>query len=192
MRGCNPSCSPKSEAVSVALKRLPSIFGSLLAASAISFAAAAHTIEGRVVRVSDGDTVTLLDGSHAQRRIRLAGIDAPEKAQPYGGASTRHLSGMVFGESVSVEYKKHDRYGRIVGKVLKDGHDASLEQIRAGLAWHYKQYQREQSRADRSTYAELENAAQQAHAGLWRDPAPVPPWTWRVEQRAKHRITQEP
>jgi endonuclease YncB( thermonuclease family) len=161
------------------------------AASAISFAAAAHTIEGRVVGVSDGDTVTVLDGLNAQHRIRLAGIDAPEKAQPYGDASKRHLSDMVFGEPVRVEYEKHDRYGRIIGKILKDGHDASLEQIRAGLAWHYKQYQREQSRADRSAYAEIEREAQQAHAGLWRDPAPVAPWTWRQEQRAKHRIKRE-
>lgn len=130
----------------------------------------------------------MLDGSRAQHRIRLAGIDAPEKAQPYGDASKRHLAQMVFGESVSVEYEKHDRYGRIVGKILKGGNDASLEQLRAGFAWHYKQYQREQSRADRSAYADVEIAAQQARAGLWRDPAPVPPWSWRLAQRAKHGL----
>jgi endonuclease YncB( thermonuclease family) len=141
-----------------------------------------------VVGISDGDTVTVLDALHAQHRIRLTGIDAPEKAQPYGDASKRHLSNMVFGEVVTVEYEKHDRYGRIVGKIMKNGHDASLEQLRAGLAWHYKQYQREQSRADRNAYAEFEHEAQQAHAGLWRDRAPVPPWTWRLEQRARHKI----
>ncbi len=145
-----------------------------------------------MVGVSDGDTVTLLDGLHVQHRIRLAGIDAPEKAQPYGDASKRHLSDMVFGTSVTVDFEKHDRYGRIVGKILKDGRDASLEQLRSGFAWHYKQYQRDQSHADRSTYAEIEIEAQQAHAGLWRDPAPVAPWTWRLEQRAKHRIKREP
>lgn len=145
-----------------------------------------------MVRVSDGDTVTVLDGLHAQHRIRLAGIDAPEKAQPYGDASKRHLSDMVFGESVTVNYKKYDRYGRIVGKILKDGHDASAEQLRVGLAWHYKQYQREQSREDRSAYAQVEHEAQQSHSGLWRDPNPVPPWTWRLEQRAKHRTKREP
>ncbi len=160
----------------------------LLAASAISFAAAAHTIEGRVVGVSDGDTVTVLDGSRAQHRIRLAGIDAPEKAQAFGDASRRHLSHLVFGASVRVEYEKHDRYGRVVGKILKDGRDASLEQLRAGLAWHYKQYQREQSREDRNAYAEVEEEARQSNAGLWRDAAPVAPWTWRLEQRDKHRI----
>ncbi len=162
----------------------------LFAASAISFAAAAHTIEGRVVVVSDGDTVTLLDGLNAQHRIRLAGIDAPEKAQAYGDAAKRHLSDLVFGETVTVEFEKHDRYGRIVGKIMKDGHDASLEQLRAGLAWHYKQYQRDQSRADRGAYARMEVEAQQAHSGLWRDPAPVAPWTWRREQRANHTAKQ--
>ena len=144
-----------------------------------------------MVRVSDGDTVTVLDGLHAQHRIRLAGIDAPEKAQPYGDASKRHLSDLVFGKSVTVEYEKHDRYERIVGKIMNGGHDASLEQLRVGLAWHYKRYQRDQSRTDRSAYAEIEHEAQQAHTGLWRDPDPVPPWTWRLEQRVKHRIKRE-
>lgn len=153
--------------------------------AAISFAAAAHTIEGRVVGVADGDTLTVLDNAHTRHRIRLAGIDAPEKAQAYGEASKRNLSRLVFGESVRVEYAKHDRYGRIVGKILKDGHDASLEQLRVGLAWHYKQYQREQSRADRSAYADVEREAQQAKLGLWRDPAALAPWVWRQERRAK-------
>jgi endonuclease YncB( thermonuclease family) len=133
----------------------------------------------------------VLDGLHAQHRIRLAGIDAPEKAQPYGDASKRHLSDLVFGKPVTVEYEKYDRYGRIVGKILNGGHDASLEQLRVGLAWHYKQYQRDQSRADRSAYADVELEAQQARTGLWRDPAPVPPWTWRLEQRARHRLKLE-
>lgn len=161
--------------------------GLLLVASAFSFAAAAHTIEGRVVGVSDGDTVTVLDSARVQHRIRLAGIDAPEKAQPYGDASKRNLSQLVYGASVTVEYEKQDRYGRIVGKVLAGGRDAGLEQLRAGLAWHYKQYAREQSSEDRSAYAALEREAQLAHAGLWRDPAPLAPWTWRSDQRAKNR-----
>ena len=144
-----------------------------------------------MVGVSDGDTVTVLAGLHVQHRIRLAGIDAPEKAQAYGDASKRHLSRLVFGESVRVEYEKHDRYGRIIGKILKDGHDASLEQLRAGLAWHYKQYQREQSREDRGAYADIERVAQHAQAGLWRDSAPVPPWTWRLGQRAQTRMKPE-
>jgi len=163
-----------------------------LAASAISVAAAAHTIEGRVIGVSDGDTVTVVDGLHTPHRIRLAGIDAPEKAQAYGDASKRYLSDLVFGEAVTVEYKKHDRYGRVVGKLLKDGHDASLEQLRAGFAWHYKQYQREQSREDRGAYAQAEHGAQQAHAGLWRDPAPVPPWAWRLQRRSKRTAETAP
>jgi endonuclease YncB( thermonuclease family) len=145
-----------------------------------------------VVGVADGDTVTVLDGLHAQHRIRLAGIDAPEKAQAFGDASKRNLSRLVYGEYVRVEYAKHDRYGRIVGKIFSGGRDASLEQLRAGLAWHYKQYQREQSREDRSAYAEVEQEAQQAQAGLWRDRDPVPPWTWRQERRAKNAKKRRP
>ena len=145
-----------------------------------------------MVGVSDGDTVTVLDALHIQHRIRLAGIDAPEKAQPYGDASKRHLSSMVFGKLVRVEYEKHDRYGRIVGKIMKDGHDASLEQLRVGLAWHYKQYQREQSSQDRGAYAEIEQEARQAQIGLWRDSAAVPPWTWRMELRAKRANVRKP
>lgn len=164
----------------------------LLAASAISAAAAAHTIESRVVGVADGDTVTVLDALHAQHRIRLAGIDAPEKAQAFGDASKRHLSRMVYGEHVRVEYAKRDRYGRIVGKIFSAGRDASLEQLRAGLAWHYKQYQREQSREDRGAYAKVEREAQQAQAGLWRNPDPVAPWTWRQEQRARNANKRKP
>ena len=75
---------------------------------------------------------------------------------------------------------------------MKDGQDAGLEQLRAGLAWHYKQYQREQSRADRSAYTEVEQEAQRAQAGLWREPAPVAPWAWRLERRAKHTIRRDP
>jgi endonuclease YncB( thermonuclease family) len=145
-----------------------------------------------VIGISDGDTLTVLDALHVRHRVRLAGIDAPERAQPYGAASKRNLSRLVYGVSVRVEYEKHDRYGRIVGKILTDGRDASLEQLRVGLAWHYKQYQREQSSADRNAYAEVEREAQLAHAGLWRDPSPVPPWTWRLEQRAKAKAGREP
>lgn len=164
----------------------------LFAASAISFAAAAHTIEGRVVGVADGDTVTVLDALHTQHRIRLAGIDAPEKAQAFGDTSKRNLSRMVYGEHVRIEYAKRDRYDRIIGKVFSGSRDASLEQLRAGLAWHYKQYQREQSREDRSAYAEVEREAQQSQAGLWLDRDPVPPWTWRQERRTKNAKKRKP
>ncbi len=82
--------------------------------------------------------------NHQQHKIRLAGIDAPERKQAYGLASRKHLASIVAGKQVTVEYQKRDRYRRIVGKVLLDGIDACLEQVKAGFAWHYKKYQHEQ------------------------------------------------
>lgn len=140
---------------------------------------AAATLEGRVVAVLDGDTITLLDASHRQFRIRLAGIDAPEKKQPFGQRSKASLSGLVFGKSVIVETKKQDLYGRSIGKVLVNGQDANLEQVSRGMAWHYKAYQREQAHVDRALYSDAENSAKAAGRGLWADPAPVPPWEYR-------------
>ena len=133
------------------------------------------TISGRVVGVSDGDTITVLDTSKVQHKIRLAGIDAPEKAQPFGQVSKEHLSGLVFGKQVTVETDKTDKYGRNVGKVLVNGTDANLAQIKAGLAWHYKEYAKEQPAADRASYASAETQARASVQGLWRDPRPMAP-----------------
>ena len=90
---------------------------------ALSFSVFADTLTGQVIRVADGDTVTVLDHWKTQHRIRLQGIDAPERGQPYGKASGKHLSGLVAGRFVMVEYDKRDRYGRVVGKVLLSGED---------------------------------------------------------------------
>ena len=102
--------------------------------------AQAETLSGQVVKIADGDTLTVLDASKQQHRIRLTGIDAPERKQAFGTVSRQHLANLVFGRAVMVEWYKRDRYQRILGKVLVDGQDANLEQIRAGLAWHYKQF----------------------------------------------------
>jgi endonuclease YncB( thermonuclease family) len=158
----------------------------LLAAAAIFSAGAfAETVTGRVVAVADGDTVTVLDSSNTQWKIRLSGIDAPEKKMPYGQRSKQSLSDRVFNKHVTVEYSKRDKYGRTVGKILVDGMDANLEQIKAGLAWHYKKYEKEQAIEDRLTYAEEEERARSAKLGLWADAHPVPPWDWRKQQRTK-------
>lgn len=145
--------------------------------------ALADTVEGKVVGVADGDTVTVLDDQHTQHKIRLAGIDAPEKGQDFGNRSKEHLSSLVFGRLVVVETEKRDRYGRSVGKVIIDGRDANLAMVVAGLAWHYKQYQGEQSQADRLLYSDAEQEARLARRGLWRDLSPVAPWDHRSEIR---------
>jgi len=100
----------------------------------------ADPVSGKIVNASNGDTVYVLDANYEQHKIRLAGIDAPERKRAYGLASRKHLASIVASKEVTVEYQKRDRYGRIVGKVLLDGIDACQEQVKAGFAWHYKKY----------------------------------------------------
>lgn len=139
----------------------------------------AADIVGKVVGVSDGDTITVLDATLTQHKVRLEGIDAPEKAQPFGQRSKENLSKWVFGRQVVVESTKVDKYQRSVGKVIVDGVDANLEQVKAGYAWHYRKYAREQSTSDRASYAAAEDSARAKGRGLWRDPQTMAPWDWR-------------
>ncbi|WP_458232299.1 thermonuclease family protein [Roseateles sp. P5_E8] len=132
-----------------------------------------------MVAVSDGDTITVLDANHQQHRVRLAGIDAPEKRQSFGTKARESLAKRVFRRVVQVEFKKRDRYGRVVGKVTFEGADVCLEQVGAGLAWHYVAYQREQPLNDRRAYAQAEAAARKARQGLWADSSPFAPWDFR-------------
>ncbi len=153
----------------------------------LSLAVSADTLTGKVVKMTDGDTVYVLDANYQEHKIRLAGIDAPERKQAYGLASRKHLASIVAGQQVTVEYQKRDRYGRILGKVLlvvvfhtsEDGVDVGLEQVKAGFAWHYKKYQHEQSPEDRRLYADAENQARNERLGLWRENNPIPPWEYR-------------
>ena len=144
-----------------------------------TFAVNAETITGQVVGVTDGDTITVLDADKIQHKIRLAGIDAPEKKQAFGNRSKESLSDMVFDKTVNVETEKRDRYGRQIGKVLVNGQDVNLVQVERGMAWFYRQYQREQSPNDRKLYEAAEDAAKAGKRGLWRDAEPVPPWDFR-------------
>ncbi len=153
----------------------------------LSIAASADTLTGKVVKVVDGDTLYVLDANYKQHKIRLAGIDAPERKQAYGLASRKHLASIVAGKQVTVEYQKRDRYGGIVGKVLLvvvfhtsgDEIDVCLKQVKAGFAWHYKKYQHEQRREDQKLYAVAEANARDARLGLWRENNPIPPWDHR-------------
>jgi endonuclease YncB( thermonuclease family) len=153
----------------------------LLCLVLIGVPARADWVMGRVVAITDGDTLTILTTDRVQHRVRLAGIDTPEKRQPFGQVAKNHLSSLVDGQTVKVNYYKRDRYGRIVGKVLADGADAGLRQIEAGLAWHYKQYQNDQDALDRARYATAEIEARAARRRLWSLPEAqrVPPWEWR-------------
>ena len=143
----------------------------------------ADTLTGRVVRVTDGDTIVVLDSANAQHKIRLTGIDAPERGQAFGTKSKEHLSDSVAGKIVVIEYSKRDYYQRILGKVLLADEDMNLEQIKAGLEWHYKQYKNEQPPADRELYSEAEVTARESNRGLWVDANPAPPWEYRKLKR---------
>ena len=143
----------------------------------------ADTLTGRVVRVTDGDTIVILDSADVQHKIRLQGIDAPERGQAFSTKSKEHLSDSVAGMIVVVKYSKRDGYQRILGKVLLDEEDMNLEQVKAGLAWHYKHYQKEQTPADRVKYSDTEREARMEKRGLWHDANPVPPWDYRKAGR---------
>ena len=149
--------------------------------------ATAAPLTGRIVSIADGDTVTLLDASLQQHKIRLSGIDAPEKRQPFGNRSRLHLGALVFGRQVTADCPKTDRYKRAVCRIDVDGVDANLAQVEAGMAWHYKAYSREQSPADRWRYTKTEDRARQARQGLWADRAPVAPWDFRKARKTSAR-----
>ena len=153
----------------------------LLVLSVLTFAHISHAdvLHGLVVSVSDGDTITVLDESKQQHKIRLMGIDAPEKKQAYGQRSKESLSELVYMKDVEVTWTKRDRYGRTVGQVSVDGTDMCLEQIKRGMAWHYKQYQREQLESDRSLYSDSESVARELKIGLWHDETPIEPSSFR-------------
>ncbi|MBL0143816.1 MAG: thermonuclease family protein [Betaproteobacteria bacterium] len=164
---------------------------------AFGLRASAATLEGKVVAVADGDTLTLLDDSKTQHRIRLQGIDAPEKGQPYGQRAKENMSRLTFGKPARADCHKKDRYGRQVCIVWVQPPDCpacqltldiGYAQLTRGLAWHYKTYAREQTAADRATYADAEIEARKQRAGLWMDPKPVAPWDWRASGRTNRSI----
>jgi endonuclease YncB( thermonuclease family) len=135
---------------------------------------------------SDGDTVTAQTSGHQQIQVRLAGIDAPEEGQPFGSASREHLSELILGKDVNLECSDVDPYGRSVCKVLlSTGEDIDLDQLKAGMAWHYKQYQSLQSDADRNAYGAAENEARHSRAGLWADAHSEQPQDFRHHTRSE-------
>jgi len=130
--------------------------------------------EGKVVGISDGDTIKVLkDGK--QVKIRLASIDCPEKGQPYGQAAKKFTSKMVASKIVKIWETDTDRYGRIVGFVFVGDRNLNKELLSAGLAWHYKNYSRDPE------LAKLEFQARSKKIGLWAEPDPMKPWEWRKQ-----------
>ena len=128
--------------------------------------------EGKVVGVTDGDTIKVLkDG--VQVKIRLASIDCPEKGQPYGQAAKKFTADLVAGKIVKVWPTDTDQYGRTIAFVFVGGVDLNKELLKAGLSWHYKKYSRDPE------LAKLEFEARSKKVGLWVEPDQVAPWEWR-------------
>jgi endonuclease YncB( thermonuclease family) len=157
-----------------------------LTISLVWFSTAAEVVQGRVIGVSDGDTVTLLQISGATktpRKIRISGIDAPEKFQAFGNVAKDAMSQLAYGSEALAECRTVDRYGRSICLVRVQGVDVGLRMIEQGLAWHYKQYANTQPREEAASYAILENVSRVAKRGLWHDldtaSPPMPPWDWR-------------
>lgn len=142
-------------------------------ATAVSFSA-------RVVGITDGDTLTVLDGQNQQHTIRLAEIDAPERRQPWGDRSRQALSALVFSKTVSVQQTDTDRYGRVVARLFADGRDVNRAMVEQGHAWAYRQYLTDE------TLVATESRARASRAGLWSmsDQQTVAPWEWRQGVRA--------
>lgn len=140
--------------------------------------AAQGVVVGRVTRIQDGDSV-LVQQSERTITVRLAGIDAPELAQPFGRESREHLKACCFGQIVLVETHGVDRHGRVLGTLDAGGMDCGLEQLRAGMAWHYRIFANEQSIELRHRYTTAERDARRRAIGLWEQPEPIPPWRFR-------------
>lgn len=156
-----------------------------------ALSASAAVLEGRVVYVSDGDTLTVLDDQDQQHKVRLAGIDAPERGQPLGKRAAAELANLAKNKRVIVDWTKTDRYRRIIGvvwvapvdcNICKPTLDIGLALIGDGLAWHYRAYERDQTSDERREYRQAETDARARHAGLWTDTDPTPPWNWRRGQ----------
>jgi endonuclease YncB( thermonuclease family) len=145
--------------------------------------------DARVVAVLDGNTLSVQNSTTGQQSyVRLRGTDAPELRQPYGAQSREHLSSLVAGKSVRVEFKGTDRMGTAEGRVVLDGADINLAQLDAGLAWFHASYANELSDEQKRLYQEAEKDSRAARKGLWQDAAPTPPWQYRTT----HQISEDP
>lgn len=173
----------------MALVRILLMLGILLRAAPLL----AGDIEGTVVEVGDGDTLTIVDDQKTRHTIRLVGIDAPEIKQVFGPESKQHLSKLVLNRAVKLVDKTRDRNGHEIAKLMvadpncnhpacTKAHDVGMLQLMAGMAWWYRGYPREQSDSDRGYYEYAEFEARAKLKGLWQDDHAVPPWEWRKRE----------
>lgn len=149
------------------------VVGCLLAAQSVL-----ADFSGKVVGVSDGDTITVLK-DREQVKVRMVEINAPEKGQAFGNRSKQALSQLVHDRQVEIREQGTDRYGRTLGRVYLSGLDVNTEMVRRGMAWVYVKYAK-----DKGLY-QLEAEAREQRRGLWADKEPVPPWEWRRDRKTE-------
>jgi endonuclease YncB( thermonuclease family) len=135
------------------------------------------------VGITDGDTLTVLDGHSQQHKVRIAGIDAPEREQAFFEKSRQNLARVSMDQRATVHWYKKDRK-RLVANVFVSGYDVGLTQVRDGMAWHFKRFEREQSSKARAEYTAAELDAKVNRRGIWGDQAAMPPWEWRAKKKA--------
>jgi len=146
----------------------------------------AETLVGRVIHVSDGDTVTVLMRGHDQIRVRVAGIDAPESKQDFGRRSRQLMTQLVKGRDVRVIVVDRDKYGRYVARIETEEGDAGERMLEAGLARVFVRYVRNLPRDYQVAYTHAEALARTESRGLWSDPKQIPPWEWRQMNKERH------
>lgn len=125
----------------------------------------------KVIKISDGDTITILTQQRKQIKVRFYGIDAPELKQPYGKKSKQFLANLIAGEVVEVDENGKDRYKRTIGTIYLNGADINAQMVANGYAWAYRKFSKK--------YTAQESQAKKQGLGLWRDKEPTPPWEWR-------------
>lgn len=169
-----------AQTASALTEKRSSVTGMLLFLALSGFSAnslSGGTLEGKVISVADGDTLTILQSGKAQTRIRLAEIDAPESGQDFGRQSKQSLSQMCAGKAARVKVAGQDRYKRTIGRVFCGEYDVSAEQVRRGMAWVYTKYSTD------PVLPKLQDQASSEKRGLWSHLNPVPPWQWRKGKR---------
>ncbi len=138
---------------------------------------ASFELRGKIIHISDGDTVHLLTSKNEKNKIRLNDIDAPETKQAFGNKSKENIKKFIYQKDVIVEYKKKDQYKRVLGTIYYQNRDINLQQVKDGYAWVYKKYSKN------PTYFKAEQEARSKKIGLWSDRNPIEPWVFRKNKK---------
>lgn len=159
------------------MKNLPFIF-LLGCLSGSSIALGDETVDGKVTRIIDGDSILVTDSKSVEYEVQLEGIDAPEIKQDFGKESTEGLSKLLKDKTVRITWKSKDNFERLLAQVYDGDKHINMEMIKTGMAWHFKRYNQDEE------LAKAETAAKEAKKGLWAAESPVAPWDYRKENKA--------